>query len=157
MAALNWFVLALVLLAIALFGADFDGLLPAVLAGLGLSLLTAALPGLGIAQQALLFGALTAGLLLALQRWGRGRRGAVIPAGGSSDRAQVISGFARGDEHGRVRWQGQSWAASNLEPSQPLAAGLPVLVMGRDGNRLQVLAEGALDPQARPETRADRV
>ena len=40
----------------------------------------------------------------------------------------------------RVRWQGQSWAADNLEPEQPLAPGTQVVVMGRAGTRLQVLA-----------------
>ena len=141
MAALSWFVLAVLLLAIALFGADFDGLLPAVLAGLSLSVITAALPGLTIPLQALLFGGLTAGLLLALQRWARRRRSAAIPAGGSSDRGQVISGFEAGQELGRVRWQGQSWAACNLEPGQALPPGAAVVVMGREGNRLQVLAD----------------
>ena len=157
MAALNWFVLAVLLLAIALFGAAFDGLLPAVLAGLSLSVLTAALPDLAIPVQALLFAALTAGLLLALQRWGRRRRAAAIPAGGSSDRASVISGFQDGQEQGRVRWQGQSWAACNLEPSQLLPPGAAVVVMGREGNRLQVLAEGAIALQTRGEGPADRV
>ena len=157
MPSLNWFVLAMVLLGIALCGVDFDGLLPAVLAGLGLSLLTAALPGLGIGAQALLFAALSGGLVLVLQRWGHRRRAGAIPAGGSSDRAQVISGFEAGQQHGRVRWQGQSWAASNLEPVQALPAGAEVVGMGREGNRLQVLADRALDRQAPPETPADRV
>ena len=157
MAALNWFVLAMLLLAIALFGADFDGLLPAVLAGLSLSVLTAALPGLAISVQALLFAALTTGLLLALQRWGRRRRAAAIPVGGSSDRASVISGFQDGQEQGRVRWQGQSWAASNLEPSQALPPGAAVVVMGREGNRLQVLTEEAIALKTHGEGPADRV
>ncbi|MEY4298710.1 MAG: hypothetical protein RLZZ423_1889 [Cyanobacteriota bacterium] len=143
MAALTWFLLALLLLAIALFGADFDGLLPAVLAALALSLLSASLPGLPLPLQALLFAALTAGLLLALQRWARRRRTTAIAAGSSSDRARVISGFEGGQEQGRVYWQGQSWAAINLETAQPLAPGTEVLVMGRDGNRLQVLAAEA--------------
>ena len=90
---------------------------------------------------ALLLAALTASLLVALQRWGRRRRAAAIPPGGSSDRASVISGFEGGQELGRVRWQGQSWAASNLEPSHALLPGASVVVMGREGNRLQVLAD----------------
>lgn len=40
---------------------------------------------------------------------------------------------------GRVRWQGQSWAAQNLAPDQLLPAGAQVTVMGREGTRLQVL------------------
>ena len=50
----------------------------------------------------------------------------------------VIVGFD-GSGAGRVRWQGQSWAALNLEPSQPLSPGSEVVVMGREGTRLQVL------------------
>jgi len=51
----------------------------------------------------------------------------------------VIGGFDQASS-GRVRWQGQSWAADNLEPEQRLAPGAVVVVMGRDGTRLQVLA-----------------
>ena len=46
------------------------------------------------------------------------------------------------NSEGRVRWQGQSWAATNLEPEGSLPPGEPVLVMGRDGNQLQVLRSG---------------
>jgi membrane protein implicated in regulation of membrane protease activity len=137
---LIWFVLALVLLALEWLGADFDGLLAAALAGLALSLLTALLPGLSLPIQLLLFGAATAGVLVLLQRWSR-RRERAIPASGASERATVISGFDSAEASGRVRWQGQSWAATNLEPEQPLIVGEAVLVMGRDGNRLQVLGE----------------
>ena len=34
----------------------------------------------------------------------------------------------------------ESWAAVNLEPEQPLLPGAEVVVMGRDGTGLQVLA-----------------
>ena len=137
---LIWFLLALVLLALEWLGAEFDGLLAAALAGLGLSLLTAVLPALAVGVQLLLFGASTAALLVLLQRWSR-RREQAIPASGASERATVISGFASSDGNGRVRWQGQSWAATNLEPERALSAGQAVMVMGRDGNRLQVLSD----------------
>jgi membrane protein implicated in regulation of membrane protease activity len=39
-----------------------------------------------------------------------------------------------------VLWQGQSWAALNLEPERPLPVGCSVTVMGREGTRLQVLS-----------------
>ncbi|MFM9102405.1 MAG: NfeD family protein, partial [Cyanobium sp.] len=83
---------------------------------------------------------ITLAQLLGLRRWSR-RLNPAIPVAGSSDRAQVISGFGGGQELGRVRWQGQSWAAVQLEPGEALPAGTAVLVMGREGNRLQVLAE----------------
>jgi inner membrane protein len=143
MAALLWFLLALLLLAIAWLGPDLDGLLAAAIAALGLSLLTAAAPALALTIQLPLFIALTAALLLGLQRWSRRRRQRSIPASGSSERAQVISGFEPGEDAGRVRWQGQSWAAVNLEAIQGLAPGAEVLVMGREGNRLQVLSASA--------------
>lgn len=148
MVALIWFALALVLLSVALGGADVEGLLPAAVAGLGLSLLTAALPTLAAPLQALLFTALTASLLVVLQRWGRRRRAAAIPPGGSSDRGLVISGFQGGQEQGRVRWQGQSWAALHLQPERSLAPGTAVVVMGREGNRLQVLTAESGDEAA---------
>ncbi len=139
-APLIWFVLALALLGAEWLGAEFDGLLAAALAALGVSLLTALVQGLGLVAQLLLFGAATAGVLLALQRWSR-RRSRAIPASGTSDKATVISGFSDANSSGRVRWQGQSWAATNLTPEQALAPGDAVLVMGRDGNQLQVLSD----------------
>jgi len=139
MAALLWFLLALLLLAIAWLGADLDGLLAAALAALGLSLLTAAVPTMALALQLPLFIASAAILLLGLQVWSRRRRQRSIPASGGSERASVISGFEAGQEAGRVRWQGQSWAAVNLDPAVTLPPGAGVMVMGREGNRLQVL------------------
>ena len=146
MPALLWFALALALLAVAWLGADLDAVLAAALAALALSLLSAAAPALALPLQLLLFAGATLALLLGLRRWSR-RRNPAIPAASSSDRAQVISGFGTGQELGRVRWQGQSWAAVQLEPGEALPAGTAVLVMGREGNRLQVLAE---PPQIEP-------
>ena len=139
-AALIWFLLALALLAAEWLGAEFDGLLAAALAALVLSVLTALLPGLALVGQLLLFAGSTAGVLVLLQRWSR-RRERSIPASSASEQATVISGFNGSEVSGRVRWQGQSWAATNLDPKRTLSPGAAVLVMGRDGNRLQVLSE----------------
>jgi len=139
-APLIWFLLAIALLGAEWLGAEFDGLLAAVLAGLTLSVLTALLPGLALAGQLLVCAGATAGLLVVLQRWSR-RRARAIPASGASEQATVISGFAGNEANGRVRWQGQSWAANNLDPQRALSPGEAVRVMGRDGNRLQVLSE----------------
>ena len=103
-------------------------------------MLTALVPGLALAGQLLLFAAATAGVLVLLQRWSR-RRERSIPASGASEQATVISGFSSNEPSGRVRWQGQSWAANNLDPQRALTPGEAVRVMGRDGNRLQVLSE----------------
>ncbi len=138
---LIWFLVGLALLALEWLGAEFDGVLAAAVAALGVSVLTALLPGLAAGGQVLLFAAATSGLLLVLQRWSR-RRARAIPASGSRDQATVISGFAAESAEGRVRWQGQSWAATNLDPERSLAPGELVLVMGRDGNQLQVLRSG---------------
>ncbi len=138
---LIWFLVGLALLAVEWLGAEFDGVLAAAVAALGVSVLTALLPGLAAGGQVLLFAAATSGLLLVLQRWSR-RRARAIPASGSRDQATVISGFAAESAEGRVRWQGQSWAATNLDPERSLAPGELVLVMGRDGNQLQVLRSG---------------
>jgi inner membrane protein len=139
-APLIWFLLGLALLAAEWLGAEFDGLLAAALAALVLSVFTALVPGLALAGQVVLFAAATAGVLVLLQRWSR-RRERSIPASGASEKATVISGFNSNEPSGRVRWQGQSWAATNLDPKRTLPPGAAVLVMGRDGNRLQVLSE----------------
>ncbi len=141
MAALTWFVVAVALLGAGWLGVDSDGLLPAVLAALGMSILSAATAGLGLLAQLAMFAALTLALLPLLQGWSRRRQTRAIPPGGSSDRASVISGFTIKEGSGRVRWQGQSWAATNLEPDQPLQTGDAVVVMGREGNRLQVVGD----------------
>jgi membrane protein implicated in regulation of membrane protease activity len=132
--------LGLALLAAEWLGAEFDGLLAAALAALVLSVFTALVPGLALAGQVVLFAAATAGVLVLLQRWSR-RRERSIPASGASEKATVISGFNSNEPSGRVRWQGQSWAANNLDPQRALSPGEAVRVMGRDGNRLQVLSE----------------
>jgi membrane protein implicated in regulation of membrane protease activity len=94
---------------------------------------------LALVLQLLLFGLLTGGLLLAIRRWSKSQRERAIPLSPEAERATVIGGFNK-EQAGRVRWQGQSWAANNLEPEQALAPGDEVVVMGRDGTKLQVLA-----------------
>jgi membrane protein implicated in regulation of membrane protease activity len=66
-----------------------------------------------------------------------GGSAALLPP--KADQAQVISAF-NPDGSGRVQWQGQSWAALNVDPHTPLNPGERVTVMGRDGNCLQVMA-----------------
>ncbi len=143
MEAITWLLIGLVLLTIEWLGASFDGLLPAAVAALLISVLSAVVP-LALLPQLLLFGLLTGGLLLAIRRWSAQQRERSIPPSPSAERAVVITAFG-GDGAGRVRWQGQSWAAENLEPHQPLPAGCEVMVMGRDGTRLQVLGS-RVDP-----------
>ena len=144
-AALIWLLVGLVLVGLELLGAEFEGLLAAAVAALTVSALCGlvALPPL---LQVALFAGITAALLAGLLRWGQRRQRAIAPPA-SGDTATVISGFLQGTT-GRVLWQGQSWAATNLEPGQPLQAGAAVLVLGREGTRLQVLpqASGMPDP-----------
>ncbi|MCP9888881.1 NfeD family protein [Cyanobium sp. ATX 6A2] len=144
-AALIWLVVGLTLLLLEVLGAEFDGLLAGALAGLALSLTTALLP-LPAALQLLLFALLTGALLVGLQRWSQRRRERPIPLSHAADQARVISPFDA-DGEGRVRWQGQSWAATNLEPRQALEAGAAVMVMGREGNHLQVVPLPVPEPQ----------
>jgi membrane protein implicated in regulation of membrane protease activity len=139
-AALIWLLLGLSLLLLELLGLEFDGLLAGAVAALLVSVLGAALPLAPLLQMAtfVLFAAL---LLGALHRWG-GRRERGIPPASSGDRATVISGFDAspgGASEGRVLWQGQSWAATNLEEEQSLSPGSEVAVLGREGTRLQVI------------------
>ncbi|MCU0530202.1 MAG: NfeD family protein [Cyanobium sp. Prado107] len=136
-AALIWLGVGLTLLLLEALGAEFEGLLAGALAALSVSLTTALLP-LPAAAQLLLFTVLTGVLLLGLQRWSQRRRERAIPLPHAADQAQVLSGF-EADTEGRVLWQGQSWAATNLEPRRPLLPGQAVMVMGREGTHLQVV------------------
>ena len=69
----------------------------------------------------------------------------ILPSANRASSAEVIAAFDAAGE-GRVLWQGQSWAALNLEPGRPLPAGERVSVLGREGTRLQVLPEADSKP-----------
>lgn len=138
-----WLALAGLLLIAVLIGLDSDGLLlVGGLVALLLGLVAGALPALAAPAQLLLFAALVAGAYGLVRRWSRRQGERAIPPAAGAERAEVIAAF---DAHGegRVRWQGQSWAARNLDPSRLLVCGSPVTVMGREGTRLQVLPRDA--------------
>lgn len=136
---LLWFLSGAALLLLTLLGVDNDGLLlVAGLCGLLLTLVAIALPLLPPVAQVLLFvGLVVVGYGL-LRRWARQQRERSVPASAAAETAEVISGFDAAGR-GRVRWQGQSWAAENLAPETALPPGREVTVMGRDGTCLQVL------------------
>jgi membrane protein implicated in regulation of membrane protease activity len=135
---LLWLGLGALLLTLVLIGLDSDGLLlVGGLAALVLVLLGSALPQLATAPQLLIFAALVGLAYTLVGRWSR-RHGERVPPAAGAELAEVISPFDLGGE-GRVRWQGQSWAARNLEPSRQLINGSAVTVIGREGTQLQVL------------------
>jgi membrane protein implicated in regulation of membrane protease activity len=134
---LLWLLLAGLLLLLVLVGIDTDGLLTVgAVTALGMVLLTSTvgLPGL---LQGILFLSLASVGYVLLRRWSA-RGGEALPPSPRAELAEVIDGFDA-DGEGRVRWQGQSWAALNLEPARRLAPGSRVLVLGREGTHLQVL------------------
>jgi membrane protein implicated in regulation of membrane protease activity len=137
---LLWLLVATVLWILVLLGLDSDGLL---LVGGSTALLLALLQSvwpLPQVVQAALFLALVAASYGLVRRWlSRGGQALVPPP--RAEEAEVIEAFAA-DGRGRVRWQGQSWAARSLEAATPLRAGQRVTVMGREGNSLQVMAFG---------------
>ena len=135
---LIWLLVGAGLLLLALTGLDTDGLL--LIAGLSGLLLTvvSVLVAMPLAFQVLLFLGLVSLGYGWLRRWDRRQRDRALPASPRAEWAEVIQAFAA-DGEGRVRWQGQSWAAINLEPGQALAVGAQVRVMGREGTSLQVL------------------
>jgi len=142
--SLVWFLCSTALVLLALIGFDSDGLLLiAGLDGLLITVLQACVPlptWLGL----LLFLAVGGTAYSLLRRWDRRQRERSLPLAPGAEQAVVISAFAA-DGRGRVRWQGQSWAALNLAPETQLAPGTAVTVMGRDGTSLQVLPRR--DPQ----------
>lgn len=139
---LVWLLLAGLLLALELSQPGFDGLMVAVLGGLSLSVLTALMP-LPVWLQIGLFVVITVAGTVGLGRWSARR----TPSSGrrrlKEDTAEVLGTITAGGE-GRVRWHGQSWAASSLDLEHALEAGDQVLVVGRDGTHLQVLSLNAL-------------
>jgi membrane protein implicated in regulation of membrane protease activity len=136
--SLIWLGLAAVLLTLELIQPSFDGLMFAPLAALLLSLLTA-LASVPLMIQIGLFVLFTVLGTLWLSRWSARRNPRPGQERQREDLAEVIAPFPAGGE-GRVRWHGQSWAASSLDLDRPIAIGDRVVVAGRDGNRLQVMA-----------------
>jgi membrane protein implicated in regulation of membrane protease activity len=142
MPPLLWLGLACLLLAAVLIGLDSDGLLlVGGLAALLLTLLSGSAPLLPLGGQLLVFAALVGVAYSLMRRWSMARGERAIPPAAGAELAEVIMAFDQRGE-GRVRWQGQSWAARNLEPDRPLTSGSSVMVMGREGTRLQVLPHG---------------
>ncbi|HHG2222824.1 MULTISPECIES: NfeD family protein [unclassified Synechococcus] len=130
-----------VLLLLELLFPSVDGFLIGGVAALLLSAVAALLP-LAAALQLALFSLLFLGGYAGLRRWSlRGRPTLDALSEPGSERAEVIQPF---DERGRgrVRWQGQSWAAELLETDGGPGprAGEEVTVLRREGTRLQVLA-----------------
>ena len=147
MPPLLWLGLAGLLLTAVLIGVDNDGLLlVGGLAALLLALLSGSAPLLPVGGQLLVFAALVAVAYSLVRRWSMARGERAIPPAAGAELAEVITAFDQRGE-GRVRWQGQSWAARNLEPGRPLTSGSAVIVMGREGTRLQVLPHGDLLPK----------
>ncbi len=140
---LIWLLVGAVLLLLALIGIDTDGLL--LISGLSGLLLTVAsgLVVMPVALQVVLFAGLVSLGYGWLRRLDRSQRDRALHASPRAEWAEVIEAFSA-DGQGRVRWQGQSWAAMNLEPSQELAVGAAVRVMGREGTSLQVLQAAPL-------------
>jgi membrane protein implicated in regulation of membrane protease activity len=139
--SLLWLLVGTALWLLVLLGVDSDGLLlvggsTALLLGLLLTVLP-----LPVGVQAVLFLALVAASYGLVRRWlSRGRQATALMPSSRAEEAEVIDGFAA-DGRGRVRWQGQSWAAQNMDPRQPLSTGSRVSVLGREGTRLQVLPQ----------------
>ena len=137
---LLWLLLAALALVLVLLGADSDGLLLVLgLCGLLLVLVTSLAPSVPLVGQLIFFAGVSGSGYGLLRRWSRRQGARAIAPAASADQAEVIAAFDR-EGLGRVRWQGQSWAAVNLEPSRGLAIGNRVSVLGREGIRLQVLA-----------------
>jgi hypothetical protein len=140
--SLLWLLVGMALWLLVLIGVDSDGLLlVGGASALGVALLQAVLP-LPVVAQALLFLALVAASYGLVRRWlSREARATALMPPPRAEEAEVIEGFAA-DGRGRVRWQGQSWAARSLDGAIPQGLGQRVTVMGREGNCLQVMARG---------------
>jgi membrane protein implicated in regulation of membrane protease activity len=133
-----WLILGGALLVLELVGLDTDGLITiGGVVALVLAAIVSLLP-LPPLLQGILFAVLVGLGYAGLRRWSlrQGQRG--IPPAAGADLAEVIEPFDA-EGQGRVRWQGQSWAAHNLTPERALPPGSRVMVMGREGTRLQVM------------------
>ena len=101
------------LLAIELAQPGFDGLLFAAIGALLVSILTAIIP-ISLILQMILFLLVTAIGTIWLTRWSARRNPNPERLRQREDIAEVLTPMAAGGE-GRVRWHGQSWAASSID------------------------------------------
>ncbi|KZR62719.1 MULTISPECIES: NfeD family protein [Prochlorococcus] len=134
---LIWLAVAGLLLAIELAQPSFDGLMFAALGALVVSILTAITP-MPLILQMIFFLLITVLGTLWLTRWSARRNPSPGGLRQREDIAQVLTPINAGGD-GRVRWHGQSWAASSIDLETPINAGDHVVVMGREGTQLQVL------------------
>ncbi len=137
MAPLIWLAAAGLLFLVELSVPGFGGFAIAAVAALVLSALTAVVTAPPTVQ-ILLFVLLSLVGGVAVWRWSSRHRQQLERIAPASDRAEVITGFD-GRGQGRVRWQGQSWAAEMLESGAALQPGDPVVVMRRVGTHLEVV------------------
>ena len=137
-----WLGLVLVLLLLTLVGVDLDGLLEALLAALALAVLTGFVPSTAPVAQIILFVVL--GLLLfAALRISRKSQPGSGDAAHDLGTAVVLAAETQPGRW-RVRWQGQSWAALNSDPTIPLQVDEEVFVVERQGTCLQVISKRSL-------------
>ena len=139
---LIWLGLVLILFLLTLVGVDLDGLLEALLAALALAVVTGFVPSTALVAQVVLFVVLAL-LLFAALRIGRKSRSRHGDSAHGLGTAVVLSAEVQ-PERWRVRWQGQSWAAVNSDPTIPLALDEEVFVVGRQGTCLQVISKRSL-------------
>ena len=140
---LIWLAVATMLLTVELAQPSFDGVMVAAIASLMVSAVTALGP-LPLALQLGTFMIITVAGTLWLMRWSAHRNPDPANQRQRQDLAEVTTRLPHGGE-GRVRWRGQSWAAASLELERPLTQGERVLVVGRDGTQLQVMAADLLN------------
>jgi membrane protein implicated in regulation of membrane protease activity len=135
---LVWLTIAVLLLGLEMLGVDSDGLLlVSAVSALLLCLITSLL-ALPTVIQGVLFAVVGILGYAWLRHWSGRREARSLPPSAGADRAEVIAGFDA-EGRGRVRWQGQSWAALNLQPEQALNPGCQVTVLGREGTELRVM------------------
>lgn len=109
----------------------------AALGALVVSILTAITP-MPLILQMIFFLLITVLGTLWLTRWSARRNPSPGGLRQRDDIAEVLTPIKAGGD-GRVRWHGQSWAASSIDLETPINAGDQVVVMGREGTQLQVL------------------
>ncbi|QEY32026.1 NfeD family protein [Synechococcus sp. RSCCF101] len=142
MVPLIWLMLGGALLLLEVLAPGFDGLLVGAMGALVVSLMSALTPIPTWLQALIFFASLLAGGVW-MWRWSRQRSPSTHQLHAHEAGAVVLSPFDQQGE-GRVRWHGQSWAATALGADDALVPGMRVIVMGRDGTHLQVMPEQAL-------------
>ena len=136
---LLWLVFALIILGLELNGADF-GFLPIALASALLMSISTSILLINPVLQFILYLLLFIIGFTWIRRWSS-KRSTESDQMNEQDLLAIALVPIKPNGNGRVRWHGQNWGAISLDPEITISAEEKVIVLRREGNRLEIMPQ----------------